>query len=78
MTKIDTRISRLFEIDYPIIQGGMIWVSGWKLAVAVSRAGGLGLIGSGSMSPELLSIHIEKAKAVWDGPLGINMGGIIK
>ena len=56
------KISKLFGIKYPIIQGGMIWCSGWELASAVSNAGGLGLIGAGSMSPELLKEHIQKTK----------------
>ncbi|MFN3821462.1 MAG: nitronate monooxygenase, partial [bacterium] len=68
-----SRITELFQIRYPIVQGGMIWVAGWKLAVAVSRAGGLGLIGAGSMSPELLREHIRKARDQWDGPLGVNI-----
>ena len=55
-------ISSLFGITYPIVQGGMIWVSGWKLASAVSNAGGLGLIGSGSMYPDVLRDHIQKCK----------------
>ena len=71
--KIKTRITDLFGIKFPIVQGGMIWTSGWKLAVAVSKAGGLGLIGAGSMTPELLQEHIRKAKRVWDGPLGVNI-----
>lgn len=70
---IPTRITELFGIRYPIVQGGMIWVAGWKLAVAVSRAGGLGLIGSGSMSPQLLKEHIRRARDHWDGPLGVNI-----
>lgn len=70
---LDTPITRLYNIRYPIVQGGMIWVSGWKLAVAVSRSGGLGLIGAGSMSPNLLEHHIARAKALWDGPLGVNL-----
>jgi enoyl-[acyl-carrier protein] reductase II len=69
-----TRITELFNIDYPIIQAGMIWVSGWKLAVAAARAGALGLIGSGSMTPELLREHIRKAKAACpDKPWGVNL-----
>ena len=54
------RITELFNIKYPIIQGGMVWCSGWRLASAVSNAGGLGLIGSGSMYPEVLRVHIQK------------------
>ena len=70
---IVTPVTRLYNIRYPIIQGGMLWVSGWKLAVAVSLAGGLGLIGAGSMSERVLRHHISRAKAVWDGPLGVNV-----
>ena len=69
----DTRISRLFGIEFPIVQGGMIWVSGAKLAAAVSEAGGLGLIGSGSMTPELLRAHIRKAKTLTNKPFGVNL-----
>jgi len=57
-TPMKNRITNLFNIEYPIIQAGMVWCSGWKLASAVSNAGGLGLIGSGSMHPELLTEHI--------------------
>jgi enoyl-[acyl-carrier protein] reductase II len=68
-----TRITKLFNIDYPIIQAGMVWVSGWKLAVAAAKAGALGLIGAGSMTPELLREHIRKAKAACpDKPWGVN------
>ncbi len=70
---IETRVTRLLQIRYPIIQAGMIWASGWKLATAVSKAGGLGLIGAGSMSPALLTEHILKARIVWQGPLGVNI-----
>lgn len=56
---INNRITNLFKIKYPIIQAGMVWVSGWRLASAVSNCGGLGLIGSGSMNPELLDEHIK-------------------
>ncbi len=70
---IPTKITRLFGIRYPIVQGGMIWVSGWKLAAAVSKAGGLGLIGAGSMTPALLEEHIRKAQDAWDGPIGVNI-----
>src|SRR5215216_4093556 len=66
-------ICNLFEIDYPIIQAGMIWCSGWKLASAVSNAGGLGLIGSGSMYPEVLREHIQKCKAATKKPFGVNV-----
>lgn len=70
---MENRITRLFGISYPIIQGGMIWNSGWKLASAVSNAGGLGLIGSGSMYPEVLKEHIQKCKAATDKPFGVNI-----
>ena len=66
-------ISQLFSIRYPIIQAGMIWASGWKLASAVSNAGGLGLIGAGSMYPEVLREHIQKCKAATDQPFGVNL-----
>ncbi|MCH8495887.1 MAG: nitronate monooxygenase, partial [Balneolales bacterium] len=58
----DNRICSLFNIEYPIIQAGMVWCSGWRLASAVSNAGGLGLIGAGSMYPEVMREHIEKFK----------------
>jgi enoyl-[acyl-carrier protein] reductase II len=67
------RITELFGIRYPVIQAGMIWCSGWKLASAVSNAGGLGLIGSGSMYPEVLREHIRKCKAATAKPFGVNM-----
>jgi len=66
-------ITRLFNIQYPIIQAGMVWTSGWRLASAVSNAGGLGLIGSGSMYPEVLKEHIQKCKAATDKPFGVNV-----
>lgn len=66
-------INKLFDIKYPIIQGGMIWVSGYKLASAVSNAGGLGLIGAGSMYPEVLREHIQKCKKATDKPFGVNV-----
>ena len=66
-------ITELFNIQYPIIQGGMIWCSGWELASAVSSAGGLGLIGSGSMYPDVLRTHIQKCKAATDKPFGVNI-----
>lgn len=71
--KINTRVTELFNIDYPIIQGGMIWCSGWRLASAVSNAGGLGLIGSGSMYPEVLEEHILKCRAATNKPFGVNV-----
>ena len=67
------RITQLFGIKYPIIQGGMIWCSGWELASAVSNAGGLGLIGSGSMYPDVLRDHIIKCKEATDKPFGVNV-----
>jgi enoyl-[acyl-carrier protein] reductase II len=67
------KITELFNIKYPIIQGGMVWVSGWKLASAVSNAGGLGLIGAGSMYPEVLREHIQKGKKGTDKPFGVNV-----
>ncbi|MDO6675157.1 nitronate monooxygenase [Tenacibaculum sp. 1_MG-2023] len=70
---MQNRITKLFNIQYPIIQGGMIWVSGWKLASAVSNAGGLGLIGAGSMYPEVLREHIQKCKKATDKPFGVNV-----
>lgn len=66
-------ITSLFKIKYPIIQGGMIWVSGYKLASAVSNAGGLGLIGAGSMYPEVLREHIQKCKKATSKPFGVNV-----
>jgi enoyl-[acyl-carrier protein] reductase II len=67
------KITKLFGIDYPIIQGGMVWVSGGKLAAAVSRAGGLGIIGAGSMQPELLQRHITKAQSLTSRPIAVNV-----
>lgn len=72
-TGFDNRITRLFNIQYPIIQAGMIWASGWKLASAVSNAGGLGIIGAGSMYPEVLEEHIQKCKKATDKPFGVNL-----
>ncbi len=66
-------IKELFGIKYPIVQGGMIWASGWRLASAVSNAGGLGLIGAGSMYPEVLREHIQKCKKATDKPFGVNV-----
>jgi len=66
-------ICKLFGIQYPIVQGGMIWCSGWELASAVSNAGGLGLIGAGSMYPEILREHIQKCKKATDKPFGVNL-----
>lgn len=67
------RICSLFGIKYPIIQGGMVWCSGWRLAAAVSNAGGLGLIGAGSMHPDTLREHIQKCKVATDKPFGVNI-----
>src|SRR4051812_21585868 len=67
------RITKLFNIQYPIVQAGMIWASGWRLASAVSNAGALGLIGSGSMYPDVLREHIQKCKAATDKPFGVNV-----
>lgn len=70
---MNNRICKLFNIKYPIIQGGMIWCSGWELASAVSNAGGLGLIGSGSMYPDVLRDHIQKCKKATNKPFGVNV-----
>jgi enoyl-[acyl-carrier protein] reductase II len=70
---MSNKITSLFNIQYPIIQAGMIWCSGWELASAVSNAGGLGLIGSGSMYPEILREQIRKCKAATDKPFGVNV-----
>lgn len=67
------RITELFQIQYPLIQAGMIWCSGWELASAVSNAGGLGIIGSGSMYPDVLEEHIQKCKAATDKPFAVNL-----
>ena len=73
MASFTNKITTLFGINYPIIQAGMIWASGWKLASAVSDAGGLGLIGSGSMYPEVLRFHIKQCKAATNKPFGVNV-----
>jgi enoyl-[acyl-carrier protein] reductase II len=70
---MQNRATQLFGIKYPIIQAGMIWASGWRLASAVSNAGGLGLIGSGSMYPDVLREHIKKCRAATDKPFGVNV-----
>lgn len=70
---MDNRITELFGIKYPIIQAGMIWCSGWELASAVSNAGGLGIIGSGSMYPDQLREHVQKCKAATDKPFAVNV-----
>lgn len=72
------RITDIFGIKYPIISGGMVWCSGWKLAAAVSNAGGLGLIGAGSMYPDVLREHISKCKSATDKPYGVNIPLISK
>lgn len=69
----NNRITSLFNIQYPIIQAGMVWCSGWELASAVSNAGGLGIIGSGSMYPEVLEEHVVKCKAATDKPFAVNI-----
>jgi len=68
-----TRITTLLQIDYPLIQAGMVWASGWRLAAAVSEAGGLGVLGSGSMYPEVLREHIQKCKEATSKPFGVNV-----
>ena len=73
MSDFSNRITKLFGVDYPIVQAGMIWASGWRLASAVSNAGGLGLIGSGSMYPDVLREHIQKCKAATSKPFGVNI-----
>ncbi|MBS1753219.1 MAG: nitronate monooxygenase [Ferruginibacter sp.] len=70
---MQNRVTSLFNISYPIVQAGMIWASGWRLASAVSNAGALGLIGSGSMYPDVLKEHIQKCKAATDKPFGVNV-----
>ena len=70
---IKNRVNRLFGIQYPIIQAGMVWASGWRLTSAVSNAGGLGLIGAGSMYPEVLREHIQKCKKATQDPFGVNV-----
>src|SRR5688572_27043001 len=69
----ENRITALFGIQYPIIQAGMIWASGWKLAAAVSNAGGLGIIGAGSMYPDILREHIRQCKAATNKPFAVNL-----
>ena len=70
---MENRVTKLFNIEYPIVQAGMIWASGWRLASAVSNAGALGIIGSGSMYPEVLREHIQKCKAATQKPFGVNV-----
>ena len=69
----ENRIKKLFNIQYPIIQAGMVWCSGWELAATVSNAGGLGIIGSGSMYPHILEIHLQKCLAATDKPFAVNL-----
>ena len=69
----NSRVSKLFDIKYPVIQGGMVWCSGWRLASAVSNNGGLGLLGAGSMHPEVLSEHVTKMQQATDKPWGVNV-----
>lgn len=73
MDSFSNRITRLFGIDFPIVQAGMVWNSGWRLASAVSNAGGLGLIGSGSMHPDVLQEHIRKCRIATSRPFGVNV-----
>lgn len=75
---MNNRITELFGIKYPIISGGMVWCSGWELAAAVSNAGGLGLIGAGSMYPDILREHIRKCRKATDKPFGVNIPLISK
>ena len=70
---MNNRITKLLKIEYPIIQAGMVWASGWRLASTVSNAGGLGLIGAGSMYPDVLLEHIQKCKKATDKPFGVNV-----
>lgn len=70
---MNSKITKLFGIEYPIIQGGMVWCSGWRLASAVSQAGGLGLIGAGSMYPDVLDEHIKKCQEATQKPFGVNV-----
>jgi enoyl-[acyl-carrier protein] reductase II len=73
MTTFSNRITKLFGIEYPLVQAGMIWASGWRLASAVSNAGALGLIGSGSMYPDVLKEHIQKCKSATNRSFGVNV-----
>ncbi|RPE12929.1 nitronate monooxygenase [Chitinophaga lutea] len=73
MAAYSNRVTRLFSTDYPIVQAGMIWASGWRLASAVSNAGGLGLLGAGSMYPDVLREHIQKCKAATSRSFGVNL-----
>ena len=73
MPAFSNRLTKLLNITHPIIQAGMVWTSGWRLASAVSNAGGLGLIGAGSMYPEVLKVHVEKCQAATNLPFGVNL-----
>jgi enoyl-[acyl-carrier protein] reductase II len=73
MAEFTNRVTKLFNIDYPIVQAGMIWASGWRLASAVSNAGALGMLGSGSMYPDVLREHIRKCRAATSRPFGVNI-----
>jgi len=73
MQSFSNRITQLFHVQYPLIQAGMIWASGWRLASAVSNAGGLGLIGSGSMYPDVLREHLQRCRAATNQPFGVNV-----
>ena len=70
---MQNRVTKLLNINYPIVQAGMIWASGWQLASAVSNAGALGIIGSGSMYPDVLREHIQKCKAATNKPFAVNV-----
>ncbi|MEO8712727.1 MAG: nitronate monooxygenase, partial [Parafilimonas sp.] len=73
MPSFDNRVTKLFNIEYPMVQAGMVWTSGWKLASAASNAGILGMIGSGSMYPDVLKLHIQKCKAATSKSFGVNI-----
>ncbi|MEP6466250.1 MAG: nitronate monooxygenase [Parafilimonas sp.] len=73
MSSFNNRVTKLFNIEYPMVQAGMVWTSGWKLASAASNAGILGMIGSGSMYPDVLKLHIKKCKAATSKPFGVNI-----
>ena len=73
MNEKQNKVTNLFQIKYPIVQGGMVWHSGWRLAAAVSNNGGLGLIGAGSMYPDILRENIQKCKAATNQPFGVNV-----
>jgi enoyl-[acyl-carrier protein] reductase II len=73
MSSFNNRVTKLFNIEYPMVQAGMVWTSGWKLARAASNAGILGMIGGGSMYPDVLKLHIQKCKAATSKPFGVNI-----